>query len=759
MLNQVGYASCYKLYRLLFAFVGCSRLFGVGLLLNFMMFCGGNTDAAANEDKAASQPPNIVFIFSDDHALQAIGSYGSKINQTPRIDQLASQGMIFDRSFCGNSICGPSRATVLTGKHSHLNGFMRNGDRFNPHQTTFPKLLQQAGYQTAMIGKWHLETTPTGFDYWQILPGQGHYYNPDFIAMDGSRKRYEGYCTDLIGDFSLQWLEQRDPSRPFLLMSQHKAPHRNWSPHPRHFGKYPLGTIPEPDTLFDDYSGRSELLKKAEMSLRDHFYWGHDMKLKGDNRFPQYFMDGLGNGEYARMSSEQREAWDAYYEPENEALLKQLEEGNLTVDEVTRWKYQRYLHDYLGCVQAVDENVGRILDYLDENGLAENTIVIYASDQGFYLGEHGWYDKRWMFEESMKMPFLIRWPGVIEPGSRSSALIQNIDYAPTFLDAAGLELPSEMQGESLLPILKQGGQAPDDWRDAVYYAFHENLGAHLVAAHDGVRTDRYKAIYFFETDEWNLFDLEIDPQEMASLHDDPQYQQILVDMQQKYVELKQKYRASTAMQPASRLELDWWKERYRTKRQQAEKKEFDLLFLGDSITQGWEGNGKAVFSQVFGSSNVLNLGFSGDRTEHLLWLLKNNILCDHQPKAAVLMIGTNNTGHRMQAPQETADAIKEIVDTLGWLSPETKILLLGIFPRGAQPDDPARLNNQAINAIIQDLDDGRRVFFLDIGDRLVRSDGTIDPAIMPDYLHLSSEGYQVWAEAIVSVLREWRVVE
>ena len=354
-------------------------------------------NAQADRDRAsatgggAAKPPNIVFIFSDDHALQAIGAYGSRVNETPQLDRLARAGMVFDRSYCANSICGPSRACILTGKHSHLNGFMRNEDRFNGAQMTFPKLLQQVGYQTAVIGKWHLVSQPTGFDHWEILPGQGSYYNPDFIQMDGSRKRYEGYCTDLIGDFSLQWLENRDPDRPFLLMSQHKAPHRNWSPHPRHFGKYKLGSIPEPETLFDDYSGRSQLLQENEMTIAKHFHWAHDMKFKGNNEFPQHFQGGIGNGEYQRMTPEQKQQWDAYYQPENEAFLAKLRAGELSDADVTRWKYQRYMHDYLGCIAAVDENVGRILDYLDEHNLADNTIVIYASDQGFYLGEHGWY--------------------------------------------------------------------------------------------------------------------------------------------------------------------------------------------------------------------------------------------------------------------------------------------------------------------------------------------------------------------------------
>lgn len=736
------------------------RLIPLVLLTWFLtaVAAGGQQPAVNGEAVAAKKPPNIVFIFSDDHAIQAIGAYGSRINETPRLDQLARQGMVFDRSYCTNSICGPSRASILSGKHSHLNGFMRNGDRFDGSQVTFPKLLRGVGYQTAMIGKWHLETDPTGFDYWQILPGQGHYYNPDFIQMDGSRKRYQGYCTDLIGDFSIDWLENRDPDKPFLLMSQHKAPHRNWTPHPRHFGKYKLGTIPEPETLFDDYSGRSKLLHENEMTIANHFHWGHDMKFKGPNRFPQHFAGAIGNGEYARMTDDQKREWDAYYEPENEALIAQLEAGELSDDEVTRWKYQRYMHDYLGSVAAVDDNVGRLLDYLDENGLAENTIVIYASDQGFYLGEHGWYDKRWMFEESLRMPLLVRWPGVVEPDTRSGAMVQNIDYGPTLLDIAGVEVPDEMQGVSMRPLLENAGAKPDDWREAIYYAYYENDAVHMVPRHDGVRTERYKAMFFPRTREWNLFDLETDPQEMTSVHDVESYRPILAELQSKYEELKQQYQVNTAIIPSTRGDEAWWKQRDRAKREQAKEGGFDLVFAGDSITQGWEGAGKEVWEQAFGDVKTLNLGFGGDRTEHLLWRLTRNQMGPNRPQAAVVMIGTNNTGHSMQSPAEIAEGVTEVVRTLRAKSPRTKILLLGIFPRGASTDDPMRVNNQQVNERISRLDDGESVVYLDLSDVFLESDGTISRDVMPDLLHLSEAGYRRWAEAILPTLNRWGVV-
>lgn len=705
--------------------------------------------------QGATPQPNILFIFSDDHALQAIGAYGSKINQTPHIDRLANEGMIFRQSFCANSICGPSRASVLTGKHSHLNGFRRNGDHFDGSQWTFPKALQQVGYQTALVGKWHLSSNPTGFDHWEILPGQGSYYNPDFIQMDGSRKRYPGYVSDLITDQAIDWLEQRrDPSRPFLLMAQHKAPHRDWSPHPRHFGRYPHGSIPEPDTLFDDYSGRSPLLKEQEMTIARHFYWGHDMKFHGENLFPSHFLGGLPMGEYARMNADQKAAWDAYYAPENQAFIDRMRAGTLSDADITRWKHQRYLHDYLGSVQAVDDSVGRLLDHLDRTGLRDNTIVIYSSDQGFYLGEHGWYDKRWMFEESLKMPFLIRWPGKIQPGTQSQALIQNIDYAPTFLEAAGLPVPDDVQGRSLLPVLLNQGQTPADWRDAIYYAYYENAAVHEVPMHDGVRTDRYKAFFLPRTSEWQLFDLQLDPQELRSRHDDPQYAPILAALQQRTTDLRRFYRVNPAAIPATRADEPWWRQRDQEKRQAARAGDVELVFIGDSITQGWEDAGREVWNEFYGSRKTLNLGFSGDRTEHALWRISQNQMGTNRPKVAVLMIGTNNTGHRLQDPEEIADGVRLILEQLAEKSPDTRVLLLGIFPRGASPWDPGRVNNLGVNQRLRLLADGQQVRYLDLSPSFLEPDGTLSPEVMPDALHLSTEGYRRWAQALEPALRD-----
>ena len=701
---------------------------------------------------AAADRPNIVFIFSDDHAVQSIGAYGSKINQTPNIDRLAEEGSVFLHSFCANSICGPSRASILTGKHSHLNGFRRNGERFDGSQTTFPKIMRGAGYQTALVGKWHLSSDPTGFQYWEILPGQGSYYNPDFLQMDGSRKRYTGYCTDIVTDRALKWLdEDRDKSKPFILLCQHKAPHRNWSPALRHLSMFDGKDVPEPDSLFDDYSGRTPLLKENEMSLENHFHWGHDAKFRGDNLYPDHFK-GLGNGQYRRMNAEQRAAWDAQYEPENQAFLAKMKAGALSQKDIVRWKYQRYIKDYLRTIAAVDESVGRILDYLDENGLRENTVVIYSSDQGFYLGEHGWYDKRWMFEESLKMPFLVRWPGVIAPGTKSTALIQNIDYAPTFLDVADIPIPEEMQGRSLLPVFKN--DAPSDWRDAIYYAYYENASAHAVPIHDGIRTQDHKLMFFPRGQQWQLFDLAQDPQEMQSVHADPQYRTVFQALQKRYRDLRKFYEVNTAAIPMTRGDEDWWKQRNQQVNQKARDGGFDLVFIGDSITQGWEGRGKAVWEKFYSARNPINLGFSGDRTEHVLWRLTRGNLSHVQPKVAVLMIGTNNTGHHMQEPGEIASGVGAVLDVLRERVPNSKVLLLGVFPRGKDAMDEKRLNNLAVNQYLRRFHDGRRVHYLDIGNAFLESDGTISRKVMPDYLHLSEEGYARWAQAIEPKLAE-----
>ena len=456
--------------------------------------------------------PNILFIFSDDHAYQAISAYGEsrKLIDTPNIDRIAREGMRFDRCLVTNSICGPSRATILTGKYNHLNGYVNNSNsRFDGSQPTFPKMLQAGGYQTAIIGKWHLESDPTGFDFWQVLPGQGVYYNPPMIKM-GQRVKLDGYVTDIITDTSLDWLKQRDKTKPFMLMCQHKAPHREWEPALRHLDHDQGRKYPEPATLFDDYRGRGKAEATQDMTIRDTFT-PKDAKLIAP---PQ-------------LTPEQRKVWDAYYEPRNDEYRKANPQG----DDLVRWRYQRYMHDYLGCVKAVDEGVGKLLKYLDDEGLAENTIVIYASDQGFYLGEHGWFDKRWFFEESLRTPLVARWPGQVKPGSVNASLVSNLDFAETFLDLAGQPVPADMQGRSLLPILR--GQTPADWRKAFYYHYFEFPAPHHVRPHYGVITDAFKLVHFYGTDVdyWELFDTKKDPNEMTSEYDNTDYRAIRTELE------------------------------------------------------------------------------------------------------------------------------------------------------------------------------------------------------------------------------------
>lgn len=492
----------------------------------------------------AAERPNILFLFSDDHAIKAISAYGgplADVAETSNIDRLADEGAVFLNSFCANSICGPSRATILTGKHSHKNGFMRNGNDFDRKQWTVAKSLQKGGYNTAVIGKWHLKSNPVGFDHWEVFPGQGSYYNPVFIQQDGSQKRFEGYATDLTTQKSVDWLNSRDKSKPFFLMCQHKAPHRTFAPALRHLGAFDDQEIPEPETLFDDYQNRSQRLAKNEMEIDRHFDWAYDAKVRKDERGDVILPkpDRYGTPEYNRMTPAQKEKWDAHFGPHNQQFLADYKAGKLSHEDLVRWKYRRYMRNYLSTVKAVDESVGRMLSYLEENGLAENTIVIYSSDQGFFLGEHGWYDKRWMFEESFRMPFLIRWPGVIKPGSRFKELIQNIDYAPTFLEAAGLEPFAGIQGKSLVPLLKGNRK---DWRESLYYAYYE-LGEHAVPQHFGVRTQRHKLFYLPQSDEWNMFDLESDPHELVSVYEHPEYKQTREDLHAEFMRLRQEYEA------------------------------------------------------------------------------------------------------------------------------------------------------------------------------------------------------------------------
>ncbi len=443
--------------------------------------------------------PNIIFIMSDDHASHAMSCYGSRINQTPHIDRIANEGMRFDNCFCTNAICTPSRAAILTGAYNHINGVTTLDTPMDNRLQTYPKLLQQAGYQTAMVGKWHLgqgsKHEPTGFDFWRVLPGQGDYHNPTFIDGNG-RHVYEGYVTDLITDFSMEWLAERDEKRPFCLMVHHKAPHRSWEPDEKHAQLYENEDIPEPETFNDDYSNRAVAASAATMRVE------RDL---------------------------------------NAEDLKEPVPDGLTPEQEKSWKYQRYIKDYLRVVASIDDNVGRLLDYLDEEGLTDNTLVIYTSDQGFFLGDHGWYDKRFMYEESLRMPFIIRYPQEISAGTVNENMILNVDFAPLFLDMAGVEIPAEMQGRSFRPLIH--GQTPAEWQQSMYYRYWMHKAHHNVYAHYGIRTLDYKLIYYYSDalgqagaidesyePEWELFDLHKDPHELNNVYHDLAYADVVENL-------------------------------------------------------------------------------------------------------------------------------------------------------------------------------------------------------------------------------------
>ena len=470
--------------------------------------CGGDEPAH----------PNIIFIFSDDHAAHAISAYGSEINQTPNLDRLAREGMMFRNAFVTNSICAPSRATVLSGQFGHLNGVPTNRETFHATGSSLPEILQEAGYQTAIIGKWHLKSTPEGFDHYEVLRGQGLYYNPVFLTP-GDSVQHIGYTTDIITDRVLEWLDSgRDRDRPFLMMYQHKAPHRRWDPGPDHLTAFDDVTLPEPVTLFDDYSNRTTAAQAQEMTIERHM----------DDRDLKFVAP-------PELNDEQLATWNGAYGPKNQAF----EAANLEGDDLVRWKYQRYVKDYLRTIASVDDNLGRLLDYLDQSGLATNTVVVYSSDQGFYLGDHGWFDKRWMYEESLRTPLIVRWPGVVAPGTENADLVQNLDYAETFLDIAGAEIPEAMQGRSLVPLLT--GRTPADWRDAIYYQYFEYPGWHMVRRHYGVRTLRYKLIHYYEIAEWELFDLEMDPHELRSVYNDPDYAAVVNELTERVAQMRIAY--------------------------------------------------------------------------------------------------------------------------------------------------------------------------------------------------------------------------
>jgi arylsulfatase A-like enzyme len=474
----------------------------------------------------AAQRPNILFIMSDDHAYQAVSAYGSNRNTTPNIDRIAAEGVRFHRCYVTNSICGPSRATILTGKYSHKNGFLDNQSKFDGSQTTLPKLLRAAGYQTAVVGKWHLVSDPTGFDHWDILPGQGQYYRPDFISAKGKRS-VPGYVTDVTTDLALDWLETgRDKTKPFFLMVHHKAPHRPWEPAAEKLAKFARQTFTEPATLLDDYANRGGAARRAEMRI-GQMEPSTDVKLWTKDATSRKLV-------FNRLTKSEREAWEQYADPRGGEFKRANPQG----DDRTRAFYQLYMRDYLACIESVDDSVGRLLDYLDTSRLVENTIVVYTSDQGFYMGEHGWFDKRFMYEESLRTPLVMRWPGVAKPGGVEERIVSNVDFAPTFLEAAGVEAPEDMQGASFAPLVR--GESPADWRKSFYYHYYEGVErVHSVYKHEGVTTGRAKLINFYPIGEWELYDLEKDPHEMVNVYGRPEYSELQKDLHAELERLRQ----------------------------------------------------------------------------------------------------------------------------------------------------------------------------------------------------------------------------
>jgi arylsulfatase A-like enzyme len=519
----------------------CIKYFVI-IALSIGLFSCKNSDTKSviQKTEAKAERPNIIFIMSDDHAYQAISAYGHGLNNTPNIDRIANEGAIFNRGFVTNSICAPSRAVMLTGKHSHMNGKVDNIQPFNWDQENFAKSLQKSGYQTALVGKIHLNGLPQGFDYSNVLPGQGQYYNPDFIE-NGIKKRIPGYVTTITTNIALDWLNnKREKDKPFLLLYHQKAPHRTWMPDEKYLTLFDDKTFDPPANFFDDYKGRPAAAAH-EMGIYQDLDVVYDLKMLDKEGTLKTSKRINFQNMYNRMDEKQRTAWDAYYDP----VINDFKGKDLKGKELALWKFNRYMQDYLRTIQSVDDGVGAILDYLEEKGLSENTIVVYTSDQGFYLGEHGWFDKRFMYEESFRTPILMKYPKEIKAGTSVDKLIQNLDFAPTFLDYAGVEIAKDIQGESFRKLVS--GEL-SEWRDAIYYTYYEFPGEHHVKRHYGVRTDRYKLIHFYyDIDQWELYDLEKDPSEMNNVYNDADYGQVKEDMHKTLDAMREKYGDSDAM--------------------------------------------------------------------------------------------------------------------------------------------------------------------------------------------------------------------
>lgn len=539
-------------------------------MMNHKLLTIPMTAALLPAGTAAAQNPagkvNIVHIMSDDHSYQTISAYGgpiSKLAPTPNIDRLAARGALFTRAYVENSISSPSRATLLTGKYSHMHGQIKLGRKsaFNGDQMTFPKLLQQAGYQTAIIGKWHLWSEPQGFDYYKILNGQGTYYHPEFSTKEHPEfVREEGYVANIVTDDAIDWLEHRDREKPFCLLVHHKSVHRNWFPELKYARLYEDVTFPEPETLFDDYSTRSDAARMQQMTIE------HEMKMVDDCKVYELLENKQAknnfNAEFLRMTPEEQARFMEIYGPLNEEMLA----AGLKGEELVRWKYQRYIKDYVRCVKSLDDEIGRLMDYLDENGLSENTIIVYTSDQGFYMGEHNWFDKRFMYEESFRTPLVISYPKRIAPGTVCDELVQNIDYAPTFLALAGVEIPDEICGVPLTPLFETG-KAPAGWRDELYYHYYDYPAIHNVRRHDGILTRNYKLIHFKDQgggnkgedlpiDSWEFYDLKADPAEINNVYGDPRYAEVVADLKKRLADKRSELKIEES---ESTFDLEAWK--------------------------------------------------------------------------------------------------------------------------------------------------------------------------------------------------------
>ncbi len=493
---------------------------------------------SACSEAVEQERPNIIFIMTDDHTTQAMSCYGGNLIETPNMDRIADEGMRFDNCYATNALSGPSRACILTGKFSHKNGFTDNASTFDGSQLTFPKVMKENGYATGVVGKWHLISKPQGFDHWSILLGQneqGNYFKPVFYENDTVVKE-DGYVTDVITDKAIEFIDDVHDEKPFMLMLHHKAPHRNWMPAPRHLGIFNDTVFPEPETLFDDYEGRGEAARSQDMNIENTLDDEWDLKLltreeilAGDNRLHDV---------YIRMPEEVQHKWDSVYAPR----IAEYRSGKLQGDELVRWKYQQYMRDYLATAMSVDESIGRVMEYLEEIGELDNTVIVYTSDQGFFLGEHGWFDKRFMYEECLRMPFVIRYPKMIKAGSTSKAICMNVDFGPTFLDLAGIEVPSEMQGRSFRKVLEKKGRIPAGWREAAYYHYYEYPAEHSVKRHYGIRTSDCKLIHFYnDIDQWEMYDMKADPQEMRNVYDDPAYADKRAQMHRILEQVQQEY--------------------------------------------------------------------------------------------------------------------------------------------------------------------------------------------------------------------------